>query len=121
MLILSHEAAAALFIILLPLLQAFILESHKAKVFQIGAAFYFPIFFSIFYADITMSSGSSIKKNKLADQVRAEGFKLCFSYECCICLHKPYFKLSSSGCCNKCVQVRGSHYVMLELSFSDAE
>ena len=103
MLILSYEAAAAFFITLLPLLQAFILKSHKAEVSQVGAAFYFPIFFSIFCADITMFLRSSIKKNKLADWVRAEGFKSCFPCECCICLHKPCFKLSSSGHYNECV------------------
>ena len=68
-----------------------------------------------------MSSSSSIKKNKLADQIKVEGFKLCFPCNCCACLHKPCFKLSSSNHCNKYVKAGGACCIMPESSFSDAE
>ena len=45
MLILSYEATVALFITLLPLLQAFVLESHKAEVSQVGAVSYLHFLF----------------------------------------------------------------------------
>ena len=81
----------------------------------------FFIFFFIPHADINMSSSSSIKKNKLADQIKAKGFKLCFPCDHCACLHKPCFKSLSSNCCNKCVKAGGMCCIIPESSFSDAE
>ena len=68
-----------------------------------------------------MSSSSSIKKNKLADQIKIKGFKLYFPCDCCACLYKLCFKLSSSDYCNKCVKAGGIHCIMPESSFSNAE
>ena len=68
-----------------------------------------------------MSSSSSIKKNKLADWIKAEGFKLCFPYDCCACLYKSCFKSSLSDYYNECVKAGSSHYIMPESSLSDAE
>ena len=68
-----------------------------------------------------MSSSSSVKKNKLANQIKVEGFKLCFPCNHCACLHKLCFKLLSSDHCNKCVKADGTCCTMPESSFSDAE
>ena len=68
-----------------------------------------------------MSSSSSIKKNKLADWIKVEGFKLCFPCDYCAHLHKLCFKLLSSNHCNKCVKAGGMCCIMPESSFSDTE
>ena len=68
-----------------------------------------------------MSSSSSIKKNKLADQIKVEGFELCFSCNHCAHLHKLCFKSSSSDHYNECVKAGGTHCTMPESFFSDAE
>ena len=68
-----------------------------------------------------MSSSSFIKKNKLADQIKVEDFKLYFSCDYCAHLYKLCFKLSSSNHYNKCVKADGMHYIMPESSFSDTE
>ena len=68
-----------------------------------------------------MSSSSSIKKNKLADWIKAEGFKLCFSCDCCTYLYKLYFKLLLSNHCNKCVKAGSLYYIIPESSFSNTE
>ena len=68
-----------------------------------------------------MSSSSSIKKNKLADWIKVEGFELCFPCDRCAHLHKPCFKSLSSDCCNECVKAGSSRCIMPESSFSDAE
>ena len=68
-----------------------------------------------------MSSSSSVKKNKLADQIKAEGFELCFPCDYCAHLYKLCFKSLSSNCCNKCVKAGGVCCTMPELFFSDTE
>lgn len=68
-----------------------------------------------------MSSDSSVKKNKLASRIKAEGFELCFPCDRCARLRKPCFKSSSSDRCNECVKAGGVRCTMPESSFSDAE
>ena len=68
-----------------------------------------------------MSSSSSIKKNKLANQIKVEGFELCFPCNHYTHLYKLCFKLLLSDCCNKCVKAGSLYCIMPELSFSDAE
>lgn len=68
-----------------------------------------------------MSSSSFIKKNKLANQIKAEGFELCFPCDCYAYLYKPYFKLLSSDYCNKYVKAGGTCCTMPKSSFSNAE
>ena len=68
-----------------------------------------------------MSSSSSIKKNKLANQIKVEGFKLCFPCNCYTCLYKPCFKSLLSDHYNECVKAGSSHCIISESSFSDAE
>ena len=68
-----------------------------------------------------MSSSSSIKKNKLADWIKTEGFKLCFPCDYYAYLHKLCFKSLSSNHCNKYVKAGGTHCTMPESSFSDTK
>ena len=68
-----------------------------------------------------MSSSSSIKKNKLANQIKAEGFELCFPCNHYTCLYKPCFKSSLSDCCNEYVKADGMCCIMPKSSFFNAK
>jgi hypothetical protein len=69
-----------------------------------------------------MPSESSVRKNRLADRIKDEGYRSVMPYKRYIRLYKSYIRVDNSDRCGAYVRVGGKvKCVMLTLLYSDVE